>query len=299
MTGDSARTLWYSDDPHDYMYHGGSFADIDEDGLPEIVIGSYDGFVYVINAEDGSLEWSYPSPSYIGAPTSIADLNNDDHWEIIFVSYNQLMVLSHTGSLLWSYPTGGNIFRGAAVSDIDGDGILDVAFGSDDGILRVLRGDSGQVIWTYDLQAHYGKTFEMDHAPVIADFDNDGKLDIFVVGGYGVSDPPGINHGRAYALSAGDGTGPGWPMFRHDLHHSACFTVEESYICGDIDANGENPDVADLTYLVDYLFRSGPEPPVPEAANVNGTGGVNVADLTYLVDYLFKSGPALNCQPIS
>lgn len=223
LKGEDGSTLWYSDVPQDHMYHGGSFADIDEDGKPEIAIGCYDHHVYVFN-DDSTLLWDYTAPYYIGAPTAIADLNNDNHLEIVFVSYNKLGVLSHTGdSLLWSYTTGGNMFRGAAIADIDGDGILDVAFGSDDGILRVLSGNDGQEIWTYDLEAHYGQTFEMGHAPVIADFDGDGKLDIFIIGGYATSSQPQNNHGRAYALAAGDGTGPGWPMFRHDLRHSACF----------------------------------------------------------------------------
>ena len=206
------------------MYHGCSFADIDTDGKPELVIGSYDNHVYVFNGEDGSLLWEYIAPFYIGAPTSIGDLNNDGYFEIVFTSYNILGVLSHSGSLLWSVTTGGDLFRGAALSDIDGDGILDVVFGSYDGILRALKGDDGQIIWTYDLKAHYGNVFEMDHAPVIADFNNDGKLDVFIVGGYGSSDPPTNNHGRAYALTAGDGSGPGWPMFRHDCLHSGLFS---------------------------------------------------------------------------
>lgn len=228
LYGNNGTTLWYSDLPQDYMYHGGSFADIDEDGKPEIVIGSYDHHVYVFNAEDGSLAWQYIASSYVGAPTSIGDLNNDGLLEIVFASYNQLGVLSHTGSLLWSYTTGDTIFRGAALADTDGNGLLDVVFGSDDGILRVLRGDNGQVIWTYDLQAHYGNVFGMDHAPVLADFNNDGKLDVFIIGGYGTSQQPENNYGRAYALSAGDGAGPGWLMFRHDLRHSACFTQQEN-----------------------------------------------------------------------
>ncbi len=225
LWGNNGSTLWYSDLPSDYMYHGCSFADLDEDGKPELVIGSYDTHLYVFNAEDGSLAWQYVAPYYIGAPTSIGDLNNDGHMEVVFVSYNMLGVLSHTGSLLWSATTGGNMFRGAALSDINGDGNLDVVFGSEDGVLRALKGDDGQVIWACDLQAHYGMVFEMDHAPVIADLNNDGCLDVFVIGGYGISNPETNNHGRAYALSAGDGAGLGWPMFRHDCLHSACFPV--------------------------------------------------------------------------
>jgi outer membrane protein assembly factor BamB len=226
LWGNNGSVLWFSDLPSDYMYHGCSFADLDEDTKPELVIGSYDNHVYVFNAEDGSLAWQYIAPFYVGAPTSIGDLNNDGHLEVVFVSYNMLGVLSHTGSLLWSATTGGNMFRGAALSDVDGDGICDVVFGSEDGILRALRGSDGQVLWACDLQAHYGMVYEIDHAPVIADLNNDGFLEVFVIGGYGISNPWTNNHGRAYALSAGNGSGSGWPMFRHDAVHSACFPLD-------------------------------------------------------------------------
>ncbi len=295
LKGDSGSVLWYSDEPSDYMYHGGSFADIDEDGKPEIAIGCYDNRVYVLNGEDGSHKWDYPAPSYVGAPTSIADLDNDDHLEIVFVGYNRLGVLSHTGSLLWSYSTGGNMFRGAAIADVNGDSLLDVAFGSDDGILRVLKGDSGRVIWTYDLQAHYGKTFEMDHAPVIADFNNDGKLDVFVIGGYGTSSPPTLNHGRAYALTAGDGTGQGWPMFRHDLKHSACFTGFSSFQCGDTNGDGMI-DIGDVIYLINYLFVGGSAPEPLWVGDCNCDGVVDIGDVVYLINYLFIDGPP-PCEP--
>ncbi len=66
-------------------------------------------------------------------------------------------------------------------------------------------------------------------------------------------------------------------------------------LCGDIDGDGTSAIMGDLTYLVDYLFRGGPPPPVMDAANVNGMGGVNIADLTYLVAYMFLGGPPPNC----
>ncbi len=64
----------------------------------------------------------------------------------------------------------------------------------------------------------------------------------------------------------------------------------------DIVGVGGPIDVADLTYLVRYLFQSGDVPPCPEQGNVDGIEGVggpiDVADLTYLVAYLFKAGSA-------
>lgn len=67
------------------------------------------------------------------------------------------------------------------------------------------------------------------------------------------------------------------------------------FICGDCNGNGAGPTIADLTFLVSYLFNGGPTPPNLNAANVNGLGGITIADLTYLVGYLFNSGPALAC----
>ncbi len=56
-------------------------------------------------------------------------------------------------------------------------------------------------------------------------------------------------------------------------------------------------NVADVTYLVDYLFRGGPEPQCFEEGDVNGDGNINVADLTYLVNHLFRDGmPPPPCQ---
>lgn len=53
-------------------------------------------------------------------------------------------------------------------------------------------------------------------------------------------------------------------------------------------------NVADLTYLVSYLFMSGPVPICIEEGNADGITfdelQIDVADLVYLVDYLFKSG---------
>jgi choice-of-anchor B domain-containing protein len=55
---------------------------------------------------------------------------------------------------------------------------------------------------------------------------------------------------------------------------------------------GQAVNVADITFLVKYLFASGPQPPCLAEANANGdsTNSVNVSDITRLVNYLFKGG---------
>lgn len=73
-------------------------------------------------------------------------------------------------------------------------------------------------------------------------------------------------------------------------------TVGPDYICGDVNNDAMGPDVADLTYLVAYMFTGGPPPPIAEAADVDTSGELNVADITYLVAYFFSGGPPLVCQ---
>ncbi|MCK4606850.1 MAG: thrombospondin type 3 repeat-containing protein [candidate division Zixibacteria bacterium] len=74
-----------------------------------------------------------------------------------------------------------------------------------------------------------------------------------------------------------------------DVGDACCCVIR-----GDIDHSGVLPiDIADLVYLVDYMFNSGPEPGCPEEGDVNGDGGelIDIADLVYLVDYQFNAGP--------
>ncbi len=66
---------------------------------------------------------------------------------------------------------------------------------------------------------------------------------------------------------------------------------------GDANFSGQI-NVGDVTYLVDYLFLSGPLPiPVSEAGDVNCDTRINVSDLTSLVAYLFKEGSPPPCNP--
>jgi hypothetical protein len=70
---------------------------------------------------------------------------------------------------------------------------------------------------------------------------------------------------------------------------------------GDVNGDGNDADISDLVYLVDFMFGGGPEPPCFEEADVNGdTMGPDISDLVYLVDYMFGGGPPpLDCGQIA
>ncbi|HVP37295.1 MAG TPA: dockerin type I domain-containing protein [Terriglobales bacterium] len=95
-------------------------------------------------------------------------------------------------------------------------------------------------------------------------------------------DPDLIETGRTYYWrivsrnNQGDSTaGPVWSFF---------FIAR-----GDCDGNG-NINVADLLYLINYLFRSGPAPHPIKVADVDCDDYETVNDVVYLINYLFKSG---------
>jgi hypothetical protein len=73
--------------------------------------------------------------------------------------------------------------------------------------------------------------------------------------------------------------------------------VIDYFKCGDMDNNGDGPDIADLIYMVTYMFQGGPESLFMESCDVdgNGTSVPDIADLIYIVTYMFQDGPALQC----
>jgi len=66
------------------------------------------------------------------------------------------------------------------------------------------------------------------------------------------------------------------------------------YDCGDVNGD-EDINIFDVVYLIDYLYRDGPEPVDLWTADVNGDGDVNIFDIVYLIDYLYRDGPPPAC----
>jgi hypothetical protein len=64
-------------------------------------------------------------------------------------------------------------------------------------------------------------------------------------------------------------------------------------IRGDANYDGAvNPNILDLNYLVNFIFRFGPRPKCPDEADTNSDGNTsNILDLNFLINYIFRFGP--------
>jgi hypothetical protein len=71
----------------------------------------------------------------------------------------------------------------------------------------------------------------------------------------------------------------------------------EYYSCGDVDGSG-NINIADLVYIIDYIFRQGAPPQDALGGDVDCDLKVTIADVVYLINYVFRAGPkpCLGCE---
>ncbi len=64
-----------------------------------------------------------------------------------------------------------------------------------------------------------------------------------------------------------------------------------SAIAGDANGNG-SVNLADIIYLVNFVFKGGIEPNPTCRGDANGNGSVNLTDIIYIVNFVFKGGTA-------
>ena len=79
-------------------------------------------------------------------------------------------------------------------------------------------------------------------------------------------------------------------------HKVFTFEIVQTFVCGDIDNDGEGPNISDLVYLVDFMFNGGPPPPIMASADFDADDQITIADLVALVDFMFNDGPVLMCD---
>jgi len=260
------------------VYSSPAIADVDNDGTLEIVIGSVDDYVYVLNHTNGVLknESKFKTGGDVYSSPAIADVDNDGTLEIVIGSVDDYVyVLNHTNGVLKNeskFKTGGDVLSSPAIADVDNDGTLEIVIGSYDEYVYVLNHTNGVL----KNESRYKTGASLFSSPAIADVDNDGTLEI-VIGSW---------DDYVYVLNASSYSGyewQNWTMFHHDLNHTGYQVpvgVRNAQSCGSltnnqqcqlnwtINATGNVNDV----YVIDVNFSSNPSNDT-EDAYVKITGG--------------------------
>lgn len=69
-----------------------------------------------------------------------------------------------------------------------------------------------------------------------------------------------------------------------------------AYECGDANLDA-SINLLDIVFILNYLYKGGPEPTYPHLADVNSSGGINLLDVTYMIRYLYWGSTAPDCPP--
>jgi hypothetical protein len=88
---------------------------------------------------------------------------------------------------------------------------------------------------------------------------------------------------RARALDANDKVAASYWMMKYDC--------SGTFIHGDADGS-RDITIADVVYLISYIFSGGPAPNPLAAGDADCSGDINIADAVYLIAYIFSGGPA-------
>jgi hypothetical protein len=207
----------------------GSAADLDGDGLDEIVVGGEDGRLRCF-ASGGSLRWESAAsgaPSALTSGIAVGHLRDGRRFLVQGDASGRVTAWAGDGRVLWSAMTtpGMAVVAEAAIGDVDGDGDQDVVAGGTDGFVYAWDAATGRRLWVvpthpaptpdgHRLQGVFG-------APALADLRGDGSLSVIVAtGGRYVADVASRRwqgFGRLLVYDCGRAAGrarPDWPQYR-------------------------------------------------------------------------------------
>lgn len=212
--------------------------------------------------------------------------------------------------------------------DLNGDNLTDLVLGEWDynGSANILlyknTGTANNPILTLVTNRLIKREARDFTIPVVYDWDSDGKKDLIIGGRYGgftlylnsapngqfpdsltltksTDTIPGYDAGQYLALtlvdidSDGDddafvGEESGGLNFYRQLTSSCCLGIR-----GDLNSDGTDANILDLTYMIDDIFRGGPASVCPGEADLNNDGSPStILDLTYMIDDIFRGGPS-------
>ena len=203
------------------MWAGPAVHDIDNDGLFDVVVTTYDKEVYAIEANGGTVKSGFPfvTEGRFSTAPIIVDVDNDGDYEIV-VGNNSgaLYVLHYDGTIFAEYDTGDDIRGGISVCDLNNDGQLDLLFGGYDDRVHVWDPVANELLdgWPVDLG------FNILSEPLVADLDGDGQVEVLAA----------RKTGKIFAYESDGSMMPNFPIAING-------SIESTPVIEDIDGDGD------------------------------------------------------------
>jgi len=295
-------------------------ADLNVDGHLDIIVACVGSDEVSLLFNDGTASFSDRANYSVTHLTGLccADLDGDGDIDVATISVlppgqdQFVSILSNQGDGTFEYGPDtydvGFLAMSICAADFDADGDVDLAtadYGESAITILFNAGDG-----SFDSTQQYGTVWSPEDLSA-ADLDGDGSFDIATVSpgadSMGVLMNDGSGDFAPYVAFACDG-GP-YSVFAAEINGDGMVDLATTNgdanavgvlwnyvdgICGDFNdppGGDGGVNIADLTFLVAYLFSGGPSPDPLCLADVNCDCGVNIADLTYLVAYMFRGGP--------
>jgi len=240
------------------LYYGGHkspvLLNVDDDEELEIIYPSGSS-LYIFN-HDGSIlsGWPVSTAFEIGSP-AIADIDNDDEYEIVAGTFQgpvvpesfDLFAWNMDGSVVDGFPfeACGVIKAAPAIGDLDNDGILEivaVAYEETDEDLLYVIDPQGNLEPGWPVAVTYGRL----SSPALGDIDGDGDFEI-LIGGY-VPGPTFLE--KLYAFHHDGNAVTNWPVVLD--HAGAAGNINSSPIIADID--GDTTSVEIIVKVYNNIF---------------------------------------------
>lgn len=218
LSGKDGAVLWSHIMPGDKKssgsYHGVSLARVK--GETVLIATACAGSVQALDRKGRAL-WTRPlNDGQLFAPTAVADLDGDGVEEVLVCAGSLTVLSAESGAVLWAVKLPGRNSRGVGLADLNGDGALDIVVSGGTRCLALTG--RGSELWSFEARCGESAYESIDAAPLIGDFNGDGKPEVFIVCGKGHSDKTQPqNYGRAYLIRGGEGKSPLWGSFRGGL----------------------------------------------------------------------------------
>ncbi len=154
--------------------------DIDNNGSPELIFGSWDGKIYCYGIDNAQFKWSFDAGSPVNRPFSVGDMDGDNNAETAFVSGpGKISLLGLSGALLpgWPVNVSGATFTSTIMAEIGGFSGLTVIAATEEGSLHAFGPDGKERQGWPVVVDVLGNIVS---SPIADDINNDGELEVLI-----------------------------------------------------------------------------------------------------------------------